>query len=130
MLRGIQSQRFGRLFEWMGRRNLERQVKDPGKRRKLMPHYEYGCKRLLMSNDYYRALDQPNADVVTDGIGEIRANSIVGGDGVEREVDVIILGTGFDTQAMATSVAASRARAAGCSPTNGRTPGSRPTAAR
>ena len=104
MLRGIQSKRFGRLFEWMGRRNLERHVKDPEKRRKLMPNYEYGCKRLLMSNDYYRALDRPNADVITDGIAEIRAHSIVGGDGVEREVDVIILGTGFDTQAMARSV--------------------------
>ena len=105
MLRGVQSERFGRLFEWLGRRNLERQVKDPLKREKLMPHYEFGCKRLLMSNDYYRALDRPNADVVTAGIAEIRPHSIVGGDGVEREVDVIILGTGFDTKAMASSVA-------------------------
>ena len=105
ILRGVQSKRFGRLFEWMGRRNLERQVSDPEKRRKLMPSYEFGCKRILMSNTYYRALDRPNAGVVTEGIAEIRAKSIVGGDGVEREADVIILGTGFDTQAMASSVA-------------------------
>ena len=105
ILRGVQSERFGRLFEWMGRRNLERQVSDREKRRKLMPSYEFGCKRILMSNTYYRALDRRNADVVTDGIAEIRPRSIVDGAGVEREVDVIILGTGFDTQAMASSVA-------------------------
>jgi cation diffusion facilitator CzcD-associated flavoprotein CzcO len=105
ILRAVQSERFGRLFEWMGRRNLERQVKDPVKRAKLMPHYEFGCKRLLMSNDYYRALDRPNADVVTAGIAEVRPRSIVDAQGVEREVDVIILGTGFDTQAMAKTVA-------------------------
>ena len=105
ILRGVQSQRFGRLFEWMGRRNLERQVRNPQKRRKLMPSYEFGCKRLLMSNTYYRALDRPNADVVTTGIAEIRPGSIVDGEGVERPTDVLILGTGFDTQAMANSVA-------------------------
>ena len=104
MLRGVQSQRFGRLFEWVGRRHLERQVSDPDKQRKLMPSYEFGCKRILMSNTYYRALARPNAEVVTDGIAEVRPHSIVDGAGVEREVDVIILGTGFDTQAMASSV--------------------------
>lgn len=104
ILRGVQSQRVGRLFEWVGRRHLERQVKDPAKREKLMPRYEFGCKRILMSNTYYRALDRPNADVVTGGIAEIKPHSIVGGDGLEREADVIILGTGFDTNAMASSV--------------------------
>jgi cation diffusion facilitator CzcD-associated flavoprotein CzcO len=105
MLRGVKSKRFGRLFEWAGRRNLERHVKDPVKRAKLMPHYEFGCKRLLMSNTYYRALDRPNADVVTAGIAEVGPRSIVDAQGEERETDVLILGTGFDTQAMADSVA-------------------------
>ncbi|MDQ3572866.1 MAG: NAD(P)/FAD-dependent oxidoreductase [Actinomycetota bacterium] len=105
VLRAIKGERFGRLAEKLARTNLERQVGDPVKRRKLTPNYEFGCKRMLMSNSYYRALDRPNSDVITDGIAEIRAHSIVDGAGVEREVDAIILGTGFDTQAMATSVA-------------------------
>ena len=105
VLRAIKGERFGRLAEKLGRNNLERQVADPVKRRRLTPNYEFGCKRMLMSNTYYRALGEPNADVITDGIAEIRANSIVDSGGVEREVDAIILGTGFDTQAMATSVA-------------------------
>ena len=103
MLRGVRSKRFGRLFERAGRRHLAHQVKDPVKREKLAPHYEYGCKRILMSNDYYRTLDRPNADVVTDPITEVTQTGIVAG-GVERAVDVIILGTGFDVNAMGSAV--------------------------
>src|SRR5688572_13678518 len=102
--RGITGKRFGRLFERAGLKNLERQVKDPVKRLKLTPTYEFGCKRMLMSNDYYKALDRPNADVVTEPIATVGARSITTEDGVTREADVIIYGTGFDTQAMASSV--------------------------
>lgn len=105
MLRAVKGRRFGRVFERIGRRHLARQVSDPVKREKLTPRYEFGCKRLLMSNTYYRALDRQNADVVTEPIERITERGIVTADGSEREVDAIILGTGFDTQAMATSVA-------------------------
>lgn len=76
-------------------RHLERQVKDPVLREKLTPTYDVGCKRTLLSNDYLRSLDQPNADVVTSGICEIRENAVVDQDGVVHEVDAIIYGTGF-----------------------------------
>jgi cation diffusion facilitator CzcD-associated flavoprotein CzcO len=102
--RGITNKRFGQLFERAGLKNLERQVKDPVKRKKLTPDYELGCKRILMSNSYYKALDQPNADVVTEPIAEVGPRSITTADGTTRDVDVIIYGTGFDTQAMASSV--------------------------
>ncbi len=59
---------------------------------------------MLMSNTYYKALDRPNADVVTEPIAEVGPRSITTADGVTREADVIIYGTGFDTQAMASSV--------------------------
>lgn len=68
---------------------------DPELRAKLTPGYRMGCKRILMSNTYYGALAQPNAEVVTEPITEIREGSIVTADGVEHEVDTIILGTGF-----------------------------------
>jgi cation diffusion facilitator CzcD-associated flavoprotein CzcO len=105
MYRGVTNRGFGKIFERAGLKHLERQVKDPVKRAKLTPTYEYGCKRLLMSNTYYKALDRPNADVVTDPIAEVGPRSITTADGKTREVDVIIYGTGFDTQAMASSVA-------------------------
>ncbi len=76
-------------------RHLERQVPDPEMRRKLTPDYSFGCKRVLISNDFYPALSKPNVHLLTDGIREIRPHGVVDGNGVEREVDAIILGTGF-----------------------------------
>jgi cation diffusion facilitator CzcD-associated flavoprotein CzcO len=81
--------------EKLARKHLERQVKDPELREKLTPHYRMGCKRVLISDNYYPALQQPNVDVVTDGIAEIKPHSIVTSDGTEREIDALILGTGF-----------------------------------
>ncbi|OUS27212.1 4-hydroxyacetophenone monooxygenase [Gammaproteobacteria bacterium 45_16_T64] len=75
--------------------HIRAQITDPELRKKVTPDYTIGCKRILMSDDYYPALDQPNAEVVTTGIQEIKANSIVTVDGEEREVDAIIYGTGF-----------------------------------
>src|SRR3546814_3041397 len=57
-----------------------------------------GCKRVLISNDYYPSLTQPNVDVVTDEVREIRGNAVITTDGKSREVDAIILGTGFTVQ--------------------------------
>ena len=76
-------------------KHLETQVKDPVLRARLTPNYAVGCKRILISNDYYPALQQPNVEVITEGIKEIREHSIVSTDGTEREVDTIIFGTGF-----------------------------------
>jgi cation diffusion facilitator CzcD-associated flavoprotein CzcO len=77
------------------RDHLERQVPDPVLRRKLTPADPMGCKRILMSNDWYPALQLPQVEVVDDRISEVRAQSIVTTDGVERAVDTIVLGTGF-----------------------------------
>ncbi len=76
-------------------RHLARQVPDPALRAKLTPDYTMGCKRILISNDYYPSLSQPNVDVVTDAISEVRAHSVVTADGVEHPVDTIVFGTGF-----------------------------------
>ncbi|MEU4443941.1 NAD(P)/FAD-dependent oxidoreductase [Actinosynnema sp. NPDC050801] len=79
----------------IARRHMRGQVPDEALRAKLTPDYTMGCKRVLISNDYYPALSKPNVDLVTDGIAEVRANSVVDRAGVEHEVDVIIYGTGF-----------------------------------
>jgi cation diffusion facilitator CzcD-associated flavoprotein CzcO len=75
--------------------HLRRQVRDPELRRKLTPDYTMGCKRTLVSSDYYPALTRPNVELTTEGIAEIREHSIVARDGREYEVDAIIFGTGF-----------------------------------
>nr|WP_229683977.1 NAD(P)/FAD-dependent oxidoreductase [Nocardia camponoti] len=71
------------------------EIRDKELRAKVTPKYRLGCKRMLISNDYYGALSRPNVDVVTDGIHEIRANSIVTEDGSELPVDAIVFATGF-----------------------------------
>ena len=75
--------------------HLERQVPDPILRAKLTPTYTLGCKRVLISDDFYPAVSQPNVEVVTEHIREVRAHSIVTVDGKEHEIDTIICATGF-----------------------------------
>jgi cation diffusion facilitator CzcD-associated flavoprotein CzcO len=87
--------RLSRVPERMARRHLERQVADPVLRDELTPRYEIGCKRILMSNEYFPALQQPNAELVADAISHITPTGVVTADGVERPADVIVWGTGF-----------------------------------
>jgi cation diffusion facilitator CzcD-associated flavoprotein CzcO len=75
--------------------HLEKQISDPKLRAVLKPDYELGCKRVLVSDDYYPALTQPNVELVTDAIAELREHGIVTADGTERPADVLIFGTGF-----------------------------------
>jgi cation diffusion facilitator CzcD-associated flavoprotein CzcO len=92
---GFIDKRFAKLPERMALRHIAKQVPDPELQRKVTPNYTIGCKRVLISNDYYPALAQPNVDLVTDGIAEVRPNAIVTKDGAVHEVDTIIFGTGF-----------------------------------
>ncbi|MEV0382100.1 NAD(P)/FAD-dependent oxidoreductase [Nonomuraea sp. NPDC050643] len=81
--------------ERLALRHLRAQVPDPGLRRALTPDYRIGCKRILISSDYYPALTRQNVSLVTDGITEIRERSLVDAAGVEHEADAIVYGTGF-----------------------------------
>lgn len=84
-----------KVVERVARRHLARQVPDPELRATLTPDYTIGCKRVLISNDYYPALTRKNVDVVTTGIARVEPDAIVLRDGTRREVDCIIFGTGF-----------------------------------
>jgi cation diffusion facilitator CzcD-associated flavoprotein CzcO len=75
---------------------MRAQIKDPALRARVTPDYEIGCKRILLSSDWYPMLQEPNVDLVTAGIDEVRAHSIVTSDGVEHQLDALVLATGFD----------------------------------
>ena len=77
---------------------LERQVKDPALRAALTPNYKVGCKRLIISSDYYPALQKPNVALETAGIERIEPGAIVTADGRHHEVDTIIIATGYDAR--------------------------------
>ncbi|QUH04758.1 NAD(P)/FAD-dependent oxidoreductase [Saccharopolyspora erythraea] len=89
------SPRFGRISEMLSKRYIRRTIKDPELRKVVTPDYSIGCKRILLSSDYYPALNRSNVDVRTSGIKEVRKRSVVTGDGEEHAVDAIIYGTGF-----------------------------------
>jgi cation diffusion facilitator CzcD-associated flavoprotein CzcO len=88
-----------RLLERQARTHLERQVSDPLLRSRLTPTYQVGCKRILLSDDFYPALQRDNVEVITDPIAEVTPTGIRAADGTEREVDTIVFGTGFDVGA-------------------------------
>ena len=84
-----------RLQDLTARMQLRLQVRDPAFRAKLTPDYTIGCKRILLSNDWYPMLTDGRTALVTDPIAEVRGRSIVTADGTERGIDSIILATGF-----------------------------------
>ena len=75
--------------------HMRRQVPDPALQARLAPNFALGCKRILPSNDWYPALQQPNVELVSGGLQEVRPGSVVDSSGREYEVDAIIFGTGF-----------------------------------
>ncbi len=87
---------------WMHRRAeallgkyLEHVVTDPVTREKVRPDFKLGCKRTLLSNDYYPAINRDNVDVVNQGVQSITEHGVVDASGSEHKVDAIVFGTGF-----------------------------------
>ena len=82
-------------LEEIARRHLRLQVRDPLLRAKLTPSYRIGCKRIVISNEFYPSLTRANVDLVPEPLVEVRERSLVTADGREHAVDTIIAGTGF-----------------------------------
>ncbi|GAC1409004.1 MAG: NAD(P)/FAD-dependent oxidoreductase [Candidatus Velthaea sp.] len=81
--------------EKLALRSMRKRVRDPALQAKLTPAYRMGCKRVLISDDYYPALNRPNVTLVTDRIAEFREHGIATDAGTEYPLDVAIFGTGF-----------------------------------
>lgn len=84
-------------LQQVAQRHIRRQISDPALRAKVTPDYTIGCKRILLSSDYYPALTRPNVDLITDTIACATETGLVCADGRAYDVDVIIYGTGFRT---------------------------------
>jgi cation diffusion facilitator CzcD-associated flavoprotein CzcO len=79
--------------------NLENNVRDPELREQLRPTYRAACKRLIISPDFYDAIQRPNAELVTEGIEHIEPGGVRTRDGRLHELDVLVLATGFKANA-------------------------------
>jgi cation diffusion facilitator CzcD-associated flavoprotein CzcO len=91
----LDAPRLSALAEKASLRHLERSVPDPALREKLTPSFQFGCKRILISDDYWSSFTRENVELVTEPIAEIRSREIETRDGALRPVDAIVLATGF-----------------------------------
>jgi cation diffusion facilitator CzcD-associated flavoprotein CzcO len=91
--------RLMRRMEAAARRHLDRQVDDTGLRARLTPDYPMGCKRVLVSDDYYPTLTRADVELVPDRIREVTPDGLVTVDGTMRPADTIVFGTGFRVSA-------------------------------
>lgn len=83
------------LLQKMAKDHLDATISDPVLREKLTPNYLPGCKRLLITNDYYPMFKRGNVELVNDGIERITEDSVITRDGTERKVDAIMYCTGY-----------------------------------
>jgi cation diffusion facilitator CzcD-associated flavoprotein CzcO len=84
-----------RRIQRLGERNIERAISDPGTRADLTPSYTLGCKRVLMSNDWYPTLARENVIMVPRAVSSVTSGGVIDSEGTHHEADVLILGTGF-----------------------------------
>ncbi|MFI0405580.1 flavin-containing monooxygenase [Actinomadura sp. 3N508] len=76
---------------------LEKTVEDPKLRAQLTPDYPWACKRPVLSTGFYPALNRPNVELVPHAVTRVTPNGIVDATGVERDIDVLVMATGFQT---------------------------------
>jgi cyclohexanone monooxygenase len=87
--------RFAAPARKMALANIARGIKDPQLRAAVTPNFQIGCKRILLSNEWYPMLERVNVSLVTDAITEVRPEGVVTTDGTIRQADAIVVATGF-----------------------------------
>ena len=92
----LDSRRLSAIAEKGSLAHLHAQVRDPVLREKLTPRFQFGCKRVLISDDYWASFERGNVDLVTEPIAEVRRGGVETADGVLHEVEALILATGFE----------------------------------
>jgi len=84
-------------FRALGRSQINRAIDDPALRARVTPADELGCKRVMLTDEWYPTLTRPNVELVTDRIESVTPNGIRTADGRERAADVLVLATGFES---------------------------------
>ena len=92
----LDSERLSRPAQKMSLEHLANQVHDPALRAKLTPSYQFGCKRVLISDDYWASFERANVELVTDRIEEVTSTGLRTCGGAHRSADAIVLATGFE----------------------------------
>lgn len=85
-------------LERMVRRHIRRSVRDPARAEAMIPRYPMGCKRILISDNFYEAMNRSNVALVTGGIERIEPDAVITADGNRHPADIIVYATGFDLE--------------------------------
>lgn len=93
---GFTRPRIGAVLERYSAHHLRAQVRDPALRAVLTPRYRIGCKRVLVSDDFYPAIQRSNVELVTDAVSRVEQDALVCADGSRHPIDVLVCATGFD----------------------------------
>ena len=91
----IKNPRLTKVLQLVAEKKIRDEISDPALRAKVTPHWKIGCKRMLISNTWYPALQREDVELVTEPIAEIRPHAVVTSDGTVREVDALVVATGF-----------------------------------
>lgn len=83
------------LFRMLGLRQINSAISDPALRRKVTPSYEFGCKRVMLTDDWYPTLTRDNVELIAEGVDGVTPSGIRDATGAERPADAIVLATGF-----------------------------------
>jgi len=83
------------LFRRLGMRQIKSAIDDPELRRRVTPSYEFGCKRIMLTDDWYPTLTEPNVELIAEGVDSVTPTGIRDASGAERPADAIVLATGF-----------------------------------
>ena len=94
---GFQIKNMSSMYQLGQKMLLDAQISDKSLREKLMPDYPVGCKRVIPTNDFFPTLERENVFLETESIIKFNENSIITNNGKENNLDVIIYGTGFET---------------------------------
>ncbi len=84
-------------FRAVGRAQINRAITEPGLRARVTPPDELGCKRVMLTDEWYPTLTRANVELVTDRIASITPGGVRTADGRERAADVLVLATGFES---------------------------------
>jgi cation diffusion facilitator CzcD-associated flavoprotein CzcO len=90
--------RWRNLLESIVRRHIRKDVRDPDMSEAMIPQFPMGCKRILIADNFYPAMNRPNVDLVTAGIARIEADAVITTDGGRHPADIVVYATGFDLE--------------------------------
>lgn len=96
VIKGKAENRRRRMVQRYITNHIRNSVRDPQTRAQMIPDYPVGCKRILIADNYYSAVNRDNVTIISSGIDHLESGDVVTIDGARHPTDIIVYATGFD----------------------------------